>query len=154
MFLLTLMIVVHGVLVSWICCYLCATLQCTELSGIDLVIAAVLCLVCVCVCVCVCVSMSTAVTSIMGCIVVELCKYGMVRDEMGRIKFITHIKATGFLTITFFALFSHSIGLSVEWLRPKIVEPFTPFLINRLMRLCYKSQILGRQTILYRLVSF
>ena len=45
MFLLTLMVVVHGVLVSWICCYLCATLQCSELSGINLVIAAVLCLV-------------------------------------------------------------------------------------------------------------
>ena len=59
--------------------------------------------------------MSTAVTPITGCIVVELQKYGMVRDERGRIKFITHIKAPGFLTTTFLALFSHSIGLSLEW---------------------------------------
>lgn len=35
-------------------------------------------------------------TPIMGCIVVELCKYGMVRDERRRSKFITHIKAPGF----------------------------------------------------------
>jgi hypothetical protein len=45
MFLLMLIVVVHGVLMSWIYCYICATLQCTELSDIDLVIAAVLCLV-------------------------------------------------------------------------------------------------------------
>ena len=116
MFLLTLMVVVHGVLVSWICCYLCATLQCPELSDIELIIAAVLCLVdffplCVCVFMCV----SAAVTPIKGCIVVELCKNGMVRDKRGRSKFITHIKAPEFLTVAFFALFSHLIGLSLEW---------------------------------------
>lgn len=62
--------------------------------------------------------LSTAVTPLKGCIVVGLCKNGMVRDEKGRSKFITHIKAPGFLTIAFFALFfffSHSIGLSLEW---------------------------------------
>jgi len=70
MFLLMLMVVVHGVLMSWVYCYICATLQCTELSGIDLVIAAVLCLVNFFLCV----NVSTGVTAIKGCIVVELRK--------------------------------------------------------------------------------
>jgi hypothetical protein len=45
------------------------------------------------------------VTTINGYIVVELCKNDMVRDERGRSKLITLVKAPGFLTITFFALF-------------------------------------------------
>ena len=52
-----------------------------------------------------CVSVSTAVTPIKGGIVVELCKNGLVRDERGRSKLITHVESPGFLTITFFALF-------------------------------------------------
>lgn len=52
-----------------------------------------------------CVSVSAVVTPMKGGIVVELRKNGLVRDERGRSKLITHVKAPGFLTITFFALF-------------------------------------------------